>query len=86
LREEDRGRFVKLGQELARAAFDHVGKKATDKALRTAAKMLGLADESDLLARLGSAEMPARRVVETLYPELAQAVADEVDPSARWSG
>jgi GTP diphosphokinase / guanosine-3',5'-bis(diphosphate) 3'-diphosphatase len=79
LREEDRGRFVKLGQELARAAFDHVGKKATDKALRTAAKMLGLADENDLLARLGSAEMPARRVVETLYPDLAQATAEEVD-------
>jgi guanosine-3',5'-bis(diphosphate) 3'-pyrophosphohydrolase len=79
LREEDRGRFVKLGQELARAAFDHVGKKATDKALRTAAKMLGLADENDLLARLGSAELPARRVVETLYPELAQATAEEVD-------
>ncbi|WP_149588963.1 RelA/SpoT family protein [Tabrizicola flagellatus] len=79
LREEDRGRFVKLGQELARAAFEHVGKKATDKALRTAAKMLGLADENDLLARLGSAELPARRVVETLYPELAQAVAEEVD-------
>ena len=79
LREEDRGRFVKLGQELARAAFDHVGKKATDKALRTAAKMLGLSDENDLLARLGSAELPARRVVETLYPELAMAVAEEVD-------
>ena len=79
LREEDRGRFVKLGQELARAAFDHVGKKASDKALRTAAKMLGLADENDLLARLGSAELPARRVVEALYPELAQAVAEEVD-------
>jgi guanosine-3',5'-bis(diphosphate) 3'-pyrophosphohydrolase len=79
LREEDKGRFVKLGQELARAAFEHVGKKATDKALRTAAKMLGLADETDLLARLGSAELPARRVVETLYPELALAVSDEVD-------
>jgi len=79
LREEDKGRFVKLGHELARAAFDHVGKKASDKALRTAAKMLGLADESDLLARLGSAEMTARRVVETLYPELALAVSDEVD-------
>ena len=79
LREEDRGRFVKLGQELARAAFENVGKKATDKALRTAAKMLGLADEADLLARLGSAEMPARRVVEILYPELAQASAEEVD-------
>ncbi len=79
LREEDRGRFVKLGQELARAAFDHVGKKATDKALRTAAKMLGLADENDLLARLGSAELTARRVVETLYPDLAQATSEEVD-------
>ncbi|NEX45940.1 RelA/SpoT family protein [Pseudotabrizicola algicola] len=81
LREEDRGRFIKLGQELARAAFDHVGKKATDKALRTAAKMLALNDEQDLLARLGSAELTARRVVETLYPELARADLDVVDAS-----
>jgi GTP pyrophosphokinase/guanosine-3',5'-bis(diphosphate) 3'-pyrophosphohydrolase len=79
LREEDRGRFVKLGAELARVAFDHVGRKATDKALRTAARMLGVADENDLLARLGSAEITARRVVETLYPELAMSKADEVD-------
>ncbi len=79
LREEDRGRFVKLGQELARAAFDHIGKKATDKALRTAAKMLGLADEDDLLSRLGSAELTARRVIQTLYPELILGTADEVD-------
>ncbi|MDO8885197.1 MAG: bifunctional (p)ppGpp synthetase/guanosine-3',5'-bis(diphosphate) 3'-pyrophosphohydrolase [Pseudotabrizicola sp.] len=79
LREEDRGRFIKLGQELARAAFDHVGKKASEKALRTAAKMLGLHDEEDLLARLGSAELTARRVVETLYPELARADLEVVD-------
>ena len=79
LREEDRGRFIKLGQELARAAFDHIGKKASDKALRTAAKMLGLADEQDLLARLGSAELTARRVVEALYPEMRRADLDVVD-------
>ena len=79
LREEDRGRFVKLGHELARAAFDHVGRKATDKALRTAAKRLGLADEIDLLARLGSAELTGRKVLEALYPELTQAQSDEVD-------
>jgi GTP diphosphokinase / guanosine-3',5'-bis(diphosphate) 3'-diphosphatase len=78
LREEDRGRFVKLGHELARAAFDHMGKKASDKALRTAAKMMGLGDETDLLARIGSAEIPARRVLEMLYPELASARSDEV--------
>ena len=79
LRAEDRGRFVRLGHELARAAFDHVGKKATDKALRTAAKMMGLGGEEDLLARLGSAEIAARKVVELLYPELSMAQAEEVD-------
>lgn len=86
LREEDRGRFVRLGQELARAAFEHVGKKASDKALRTAAKMLGMADENDLLAHLGSAELTARKVVELLYPELSKAVGDEVDSSRAVAG
>ena len=78
LREDDRSRFVRLGQELARAAFDQVGRKMTDKALRTAAKMLAVTDEVDLLARIGSAELAARRVVEVLYPEVAQGGQDEV--------
>ena len=78
LREEDRGRFVKLGRELARVAFEHIGKKATDKALGTAARTLGIADEVELLARLGSAELSTRKVIEALYPELA-ARPDEVD-------
>jgi GTP pyrophosphokinase/guanosine-3',5'-bis(diphosphate) 3'-pyrophosphohydrolase len=78
LREENRERFVKLGHELARVAFEHVGKKATDKALRTAAKTLGLADEGEVLARLGSAELTAREVIEAIYPELASQAADEI--------
>jgi guanosine-3',5'-bis(diphosphate) 3'-pyrophosphohydrolase len=79
LREEDRGRFVRLGTELSRAAFEHVGKKSSDKALRTAAKMLGYSDDLDLLAALGAAELTARKVVETLYPELAREAGDEVE-------
>ena len=80
LREEDRARFVRLGQELARVAFEHVGRKASDKALATAATRLGLSDRTELLARLGSAEITARRVVETLYPDLAAAAGtEEVD-------
>ena len=78
LREEDRGRFVKLGRELARVSFERFGKKATDKALLTAARTLGLPDEDELLARIGSAELTAQKVVATLYPELASA-PDEVD-------
>ena len=78
LREENRERFVKLGHELARVAFEHVGKKSSDKALRTAAKTLGLADETEVLARLGSAELTAREVIEAIYPELASQTADEI--------
>jgi GTP diphosphokinase / guanosine-3',5'-bis(diphosphate) 3'-diphosphatase len=55
LREVDRDRFIKLGHELARSAFEHVGKKATDKVLETAARHLRLEDRETLLARLGSA-------------------------------
>jgi len=86
LREEDRGRFVRLGKELARAAFEHVGKKATDKALRTAAKILGYIDEDDLLAALGAAELTARKVVVVLYPELTQTDGDEVDSTRAVAG
>ena len=81
LREEDRTRFVKLGAELARVAFEHVGRKVSDKALRTAAKTLGLPDETELMARLGSAELMAREVVETLYPELAHRGPETIEPS-----
>ncbi|TCP60034.1 GTP pyrophosphokinase [Rhodovulum bhavnagarense] len=81
LREEDRGRYIKLGRELARVAFEHVGKKATDKALRTAAKSFGLPDGAELLARLGSAELRAQDVVEALYPDLANPGGDEIEPS-----
>ncbi len=79
LREEDRDRFIKLGSELARVAFENVGKRATDKALRTAAKTLALEDVDDLLAQLGSAEISSRSVVSAIYPELAERKGDEVD-------
>ena len=79
LREEDRGRFIRLGQELARVAFEHVGKKVSDKALRTAAKSLGLPGSDEVLTRIGSAELSARSVIAALYPELAAQPESEVD-------
>ncbi|NDR56849.1 RelA/SpoT family protein [Aliiruegeria sabulilitoris] len=79
LREENRERYIKLGSELARVAFEHIGKTSTPKALQTAAKQLGLQDHKELLARLGSAELTARDVVSTLYPELAAREGEEVE-------
>ncbi|SEP83230.1 RelA/SpoT family protein [Thalassovita taeanensis] len=79
LREVDRGRFVKLGRELARSAFDHVGKKATDKALETAARNLRLDGRDTLLARMGSAELTAREVVHAVYPELTDGGSDAIE-------
>ena len=79
LREQDRERFVRLGRELARAAFEHVGRKAKDKVLETAAKNLRLDSADTLLARLGSAELTAREVVEAVYPDLVPEDGDEID-------
>ena len=79
LREENRERFVKLGAELARLAFDRHGKKATGKALSTAARQLGLADADELLARIGSAELTTIEVLSRLYPELSRE-EDRIEP------
>ena len=79
LREQDRGRFVRLGRELARVAFEQIGKKATDKALATAAKEMALEDTEEMLARLGSAEITAREIVRCIYPKLAEKQGNEVE-------
>jgi len=79
LREVDRARFVKLGRELARSAFEQVGKKATEKVLATAARTLRVGAVDDLLEQLGSAEKSGREVVSAVYPELDRVTGDEVD-------
>ncbi|MBA84854.1 RelA/SpoT family protein [Thalassobius sp. S69A] len=80
LRAVDRERFIKLGKELARSAFEHVGKKATDKALDTAARHLRIDGRNEVLARLGSAELTAREVIHAVYPELSSREGEEVAP------
>ncbi|WP_296417935.1 RelA/SpoT family protein [Pseudooctadecabacter sp.] len=79
LREEDRERFIRLGRELVRVSFENVGKKATDKALRTAGKALGLGNIDDLLERVGSAEITSRDVVSAIYPDLVKSVGAEIE-------
>lgn len=79
LRDEDRARFVKLGRELARSAFEHLGRKATDKALSTAARHMRFKNREDLLARLGSAEITGREVVQAVYPDLTPKPGERVD-------
>ncbi|SLN22855.1 GTP pyrophosphokinase rsh [Roseovarius albus] len=78
LRELDRDRYIKLGRELARSAFEHIGKKATDKALDTASKTLRLKDRDEVLARLGSAELTAHQVLSSVYPDFAPIEGAEV--------
>ncbi|MBW7921348.1 MAG: bifunctional (p)ppGpp synthetase/guanosine-3',5'-bis(diphosphate) 3'-pyrophosphohydrolase [Rubellimicrobium sp.] len=79
LREENRERFIRFGRELARVAFENVGRKATDKALRTAAKSLGIESLDELLARLGAAEITAREVVHAIYPDIEEREGETVD-------
>ncbi len=82
LRDEHKEGFIRLGRELARVALEHVGKKASDTALRTAAKNLGLSGAQELLEHLGSAELTGARLVEVLYPELVRDAEGEVNQPA----
>ena len=70
---------VRLGRELARVALEHVGKKATDKALDTAANRMGLANSGELLAKIGVAEVTGADLLEVLYPELTRKTDDGID-------
>ncbi|MEP5152301.1 bifunctional (p)ppGpp synthetase/guanosine-3',5'-bis(diphosphate) 3'-pyrophosphohydrolase [Planktotalea sp.] len=79
LREQDKERFIKLGGELARSAFEHVGRKATDKALETAAKILRVSSADVLLAQLGSSVLTTSDVINAVYPELAQQADATID-------
>ncbi|MCC6007203.1 MAG: bifunctional (p)ppGpp synthetase/guanosine-3',5'-bis(diphosphate) 3'-pyrophosphohydrolase [Rhodobacteraceae bacterium] len=82
LKAENRDRFIRLGRELARVAFDRVGKRPTEKALATAARRLRREDADELLAALGRAELTGQEVIEALYPELVRQGAEpEVEPS-----
>jgi GTP diphosphokinase / guanosine-3',5'-bis(diphosphate) 3'-diphosphatase len=81
LRDEDRERFERLGRELMRLAFENNGRRLTEKALDAAARAQGIKEVSELLARVGSAEISAREVVEKLFPALATPSDDAVDTS-----
>ncbi len=70
LREEHRAGHIRLGREIARVALEKIGKKATDRALDTAAKRMMLSSADELLARLGSTEISGTDLAMSLYPEL----------------
>ncbi len=72
LRDEHREAHIRLGREIARVALGRVGKKPTDKALETAAKLFNLNSGDALLAEIGAAEISGGDLVKTLYPELVK--------------
>ncbi|RMD91543.1 MAG: bifunctional (p)ppGpp synthetase/guanosine-3',5'-bis(diphosphate) 3'-pyrophosphohydrolase [Alphaproteobacteria bacterium] len=83
LRQQHRERYIRLGRELARVAFERVGKKVTQKALDTAAQKFGLKDGEEVLVRLGGAEITGEQLVRTLYPELWREGARPPVPEGR---
>jgi RelA/SpoT family (p)ppGpp synthetase len=70
IKDERRAADIRMGREIARIAFERVGRQATEKALETAARALAIGKADDLLARLGSAEITGQEVVRAIYPGL----------------
>ena len=79
LREVDREKFVKLGREVVRSAFQNIGKRTTDKVLQTAVRTLRVKNPDDLLGRVGSGEMSATEVVRAVYPDLTPDKREEIE-------
>lgn len=74
MRDENRHAHIRIGREIARVALEKIGKKATDRALETAAKHMSIATKDDLLEKIGNTEISGSDLVMALYPEL---VADK---------
>ena len=72
LKEEHRSAHIRLGGEIARVALEKIGKRATDKALSTAAKAMSLGSRDDLLAKLGTTDITGQDLCRALYPELVK--------------
>ena len=79
LREADRDKYIIMGQQLLRAAFEHFGKKASDKALENVAKKLRVNDVQELYARLGSAELQPRDIINFIFPDFSTTKGPEID-------
>ena len=59
-----------------------MGKRVTNKALSTSAKLFGLKTADDILVALGSAELTGTQIIEALYPEILRKKSiDEIEPS-----
>ncbi len=70
IKEQYKSSDIKLGSELARVAFERIGKKASDRALQTAARKMGRSSSDDILAALGAAEITSHELIANLYPNL----------------
>ncbi len=69
-----------MGQEIARVAFEQIGKKPTSKALQNAAKAMGYISDDELLVALARADISSQQMVHALYPELVKSPPKKVDP------
>ena len=68
LKEETRSVHIRLGNQIARAAFEKIDKKVTDRALLAISKKLNFSHVDDLLFSLGKAEINGYDLIKTLYP------------------
>ncbi len=79
LKRADRQKHIVMGRELLRAAFEHVDKKLTDKAVTHAASKLQIDTPDELFVRLSQSQLRARDVLKEIYPEINYETRDEID-------
>jgi GTP pyrophosphokinase len=86
VRQKQRDQYIRLGREIVERAFNAERRDLSDKALSAALKLLppvkiGEPKPADLYAAVGQGNIPARQVLEAVFPDIAVAeVRDNVVP------
>ncbi len=76
IRQQERDEYVKLGNSILQRVFKDAGYELTDKGVSGVFKKLALDSVSDVYAEVGLGHLPARGVLEAVYPTVKNKSGD----------
>lgn len=69
---ETRRQYASLGKQILLRQFEHIDRPFSDDLLANALPRMGILEADELMAKIGSGEMPPSSVIEAIYPDLKE--------------
>ncbi|MEP3265160.1 MAG: bifunctional (p)ppGpp synthetase/guanosine-3',5'-bis(diphosphate) 3'-pyrophosphohydrolase [Hyphomicrobiales bacterium] len=71
-RDQSRRQHASLGRQIIERQFEHIERPLSDELIIDALPRLGFSEVDELMAKIGSGEMPPSSVIEAIYPDLKE--------------